>query len=37
MTGAHKKLLQDVQDVVGINVIREIVLSPNDEEVANFS
>ena len=37
MTGAHKKLLQDVQEVVDINVIREIVLSPNDEEVANFS
>ena len=36
MTGACDKLLWHIQ-VVGVNIKREMVLSPNDEEVANSS
>ena len=36
MTGARDKLLRHVT-VVGVNIKREMVLSPNDEEVANSS
>ena len=34
VTGARNKLLRHV---VGVNIKREMVLSPNDEEVANSS
>ena len=37
MTGARDKLLYDTYRVVGVNSKREMVLSPNDEEVANSS
>ena len=39
VTGARDKLLRHVHGntVVGVNIKREMVVSPNDEEVANFS
>ena len=35
MSGTHDRLLQHTYTVVGINIKREMVLLPNDEEVAN--
>ena len=37
MTGACDKLLPDTYTVVGINIKTEMVLSSNDEDVANSS